>query len=337
MKQLIGFQRGVNLGGWMSHEHYEPEHLASFIHEEDIARIASWGLDHVRLPVDYNLFESQGAEEPLGFHYVDLAATWCRKHGLNLILDLHKTAGFSYEETFGESGFFDSERYQQQFYDLWDAFARRYGSDPEHIAFELLNEVTERAFMPSWNRIVAKAVQTIRVHAPRTWILVGSYGNNAVEALPALEMPSDDRLVYNFHCYDPLGITHQGAYWIKTMHPDFRLPYPCTRGEYRAAIATMQGFQSPVSGTDEEGFGTEFFMERFAEAVALSEKHDIPLYCGEYGVIDLASDETAVKWYRDVHAAFERCGIARAAWSYKGMDFGLLDRPDVLTELLKNL
>ena len=337
MKQFPGFQRGVNLGGWMSHEHYEPEHLASFIHEEDIERIASWGLDHVRLPVDYNLFEQQGAGEPLGFRYVDLAVTWCRRHGLNLILDLHKTAGFSYEETFGESGFFDSESYQQRFFALWETFARRYGGDPEHIAFELLNEVTDRAFMPAWNRIIARVLEVIRPHAPRTWILVGSYGNNAVEALPALELPEDDRLVYNFHCYDPMGVTHQGAYWVNTMHPDFRLDYPCTRGAYRAAIATMPDFFATVSGPDEEGFGEAFFLERFAGAVALAEAHGHPLYCGEYGVIDLASDATAVSWYRDIHAAFERCGIARAAWSYKGMDFGLTDRPAVLPELLKNL
>ena len=53
-----GFYRGINLGGWMSQCDYSEERLNGFITEKDIARIASWGLDHVRLPVDYNVLEN---------------------------------------------------------------------------------------------------------------------------------------------------------------------------------------------------------------------------------------------------------------------------------------
>ena len=63
------------------------------------------------------------------------------------------------------------------------------------------------------------------------------------------------------------------------------------------------------------------------------------LYCGEYGVIDKVSPEDAVKWYRQIHEAFEKYGISRSAWSYKEMDFGLSDsRLDgVRDELVKLL
>ena len=57
MKQLSGFMHGVNLGGWLSQCDYSNDRLENFIKEEDLAVIASWGLDHVRLPVDYNIFE----------------------------------------------------------------------------------------------------------------------------------------------------------------------------------------------------------------------------------------------------------------------------------------
>ena len=46
---------------------------------------------------------------------------------------------------------------------------------------------------------------------------------------------------------------------------------------------------------------------------------------GEYGVIDKAPLESTLNWYRDIHAAFEKFGIGRAAWSYKKMSFGLID------------
>ena len=63
------------------------------------------------------------------------------------------------------------------------------------------------------------------------------------------------------------------------------------------------------------------------------------LYCGEYGVINLASAEDTLKWYRMIGDTFNKYGIGRAAWSYREMDFGIVDphmdsvRDDVLKYL----
>ena len=74
-------------------------------------------------------------------------------------------------------------------------------------------------------------------------------------------------------------------------------------------------------------------------ALQAANQYGAMLYCGEYGVIDIASPEDTVKWYRQIHAAFEKYGISRCAWSYKQMDFGLSDaRMDgVRQELIKLL
>jgi hypothetical protein len=76
-----------------------------------------------------------------------------------------------------------------------------------------------------------------------------------------------------------------------------------------------------------------------ADAVAAAERKNVPLYCGEYGVIDNASPEDALTWFGYIHAAFEKYGIGRALWSYRQMDFGLSDaRMDgVRDELLRNI
>ena len=62
-----------------------------------------------------------------------------------------------------------------------------------------------------------------------------------------------------------------------------------------------------------------------------------PLYCGEFGVIDRAPRESAHRWYRDFLGLMRDYKIGRAAWSYKLMDFGLVDRDGrvVDEELLK--
>ena len=57
MKTWPGYTRGVNLGGWLSQCVHTPEHYERFIAEADIRRIRDWGLDHIRVPVDYDLVE----------------------------------------------------------------------------------------------------------------------------------------------------------------------------------------------------------------------------------------------------------------------------------------
>ena len=59
MKEWKGYRRGVNIGGWLSQCVHTYEHYDSFVNEADFKNISSWGLDHVRIPVDYNLIEDE--------------------------------------------------------------------------------------------------------------------------------------------------------------------------------------------------------------------------------------------------------------------------------------
>ncbi len=316
MLKELGFYRGVNLGGWMSQCDYSEDRLEHFITEADIEKIAGWGLDHVRIPVDYNIFETEdGQYLDTGFARLNRAVGWCRRHGLNVVIDLHKTAGFSFDQGEQEKGFFDSEACQERFYRLWEQLATRCAGDPDHVAFELLNEVTDEGFIAAWNRIAAECIRRVRRIAPRHLILVGSYHNNSAHAVPALDPPADDRVLYNFHCYEPVAFTHQGAYWVPFLDRNARLTF------------------------EEANIPADYFDRSFAPAIEAAKKYHTELYCGEYGVIDIVSPENTLKWYRRIHAAFEKYGIARCAWSYKQMDFGLSDpRMDgVRDELVKLL
>ena len=342
MKEWKGYRKGVDLGGWFSQCDYSEERYREFIREEDFAVIRSWGADHVRIPVDYDLLENEnGGYSESGFAHLARALGYAREAGLNAIIDLHKTAGFSFDPDEQENGFFDSEKYQERFFRLWEEIAGRFGNDPEHIAFELLNEVTEENYMPAWNRIAAECIRRIRVHAPETPILVGGYWHNSALSVKAIDIPDDEHLVYNFHCYEPLIFTHQGAYWMPTMDRDFRIDVTASFGEMEKASGQMLGPHS--SGLErypaDTKLSADYFIAFFAEAVRAAEKRGVPLYCGEYGVIDRVPPEQALVWYRLIHEAFEHYGIGRAAWSYRQMDFGLSDtRMDpVREELVRNL
>ncbi len=43
MRKWIGYEKGVNLGGWLSQCDYSKERLEHFIEEEDIKRLSTWG------------------------------------------------------------------------------------------------------------------------------------------------------------------------------------------------------------------------------------------------------------------------------------------------------
>ena len=53
LKRFEGFTKGINLGGWLSQCDHTKERHETFITEEDIRNISLWGVDHVRVPVDY--------------------------------------------------------------------------------------------------------------------------------------------------------------------------------------------------------------------------------------------------------------------------------------------
>ena len=87
MKTWKGYQKGVNLGGWFSQCDYSEDRFNNFITEDDFKELTSWGLDHLRLPVDYNLVETEdGQYKEEGFARIKRALELGHKYGFNMIL-----------------------------------------------------------------------------------------------------------------------------------------------------------------------------------------------------------------------------------------------------------
>lgn len=323
-----GFQRGVNLGGWFSQCDYSEHRMDTFIVHDDIRRIADWGLDHVRLPVDYNvLLKDDGTWNEAGFQRILNVIRWCHECGLHIVLDLHKTMGFSFDKGEAQSGFFENPALQKVFYDLWETLAKRLGAYHGMLAFELLNEVTEREYAVAWNRISKECVSRIRVHAPKVPILLGGYWNNSIDALEDLPAPYDAEIIYNFHCYDPIVFTHQGAPWVEGMNHDFRISVDRPLAELKEQTQLFLGKETHEFDELDlvRPLGADYFIRKFEKAARIARERHVRLYCGEYGVIDRASPQDIIQWYRYIHEAFLHYGIGHAAWSYREMDFGIAD------------
>ena len=101
------------------------------------------------------------------------------------------------------------------------------------------------------------------------------------------------------------------------------MAYPDTMAAYRerSAYAGVQG-QSAVEAR-EDMMGKPFLRAAVQEAVDAARAAGVPVYCGEFGVIDQAPPEDSLRWLEDVMAVFAEMNIGFALWTYKDMDFGI--------------
>jgi endoglucanase len=323
-------QIGINLGSWISqYPVYSHRHFKTFITVHDIKRIADWGVDHIRLPLDYPVLEDDrrpGVYKESGFEYVESCLNWCEENGLRLILDLHKAPGYSFDGL-DESSLFGSPALQDRFLDLWQAMAKRFADRMDDtLAFEMLNEVVLPESGP-WNLLIKRVVARIRLNDPRRLIIIGGNHYNAPDELRNLEVLDDPNILYTFHFYAPLTVTHQKAPWIPALvQYNQRVDYPGqaigleaflkANPEHRIRLGTEVGRQFDVRHLESVLQPALEFAQRFGQ----------PVYCGELGVYERAPMATRLNWTRDVIALLSEHGIGYAIWTYKNLDFGLVDK-----------
>jgi hypothetical protein len=328
------FTRGVNLGGWLSqYARYDHAHFRSFITERDIERIAGWGLDHVRLPLDYPVLEDDaapGVYREDGFATLDACFEWCRRRGLGVVLDLHHAPGYSFTNTL-EPGMerrnvlFTEEAAQLRFIALWEAIARRYRSAGLPLVYELLNEIVLPDSAP-WNALAQRAIAALRAIDPACPIMIGGNQYNSASELKNITLSTDPLVCYTFHFYSPHLFTHQNAYWMNlTRTYTETLDYPGSFTGLTAYLQTHPEYQAEVGRLAERTLDRDLVLEFLQPALDFARASGRSLYCGEFGVIDRAPMESARRWHTDVIAALRQHGIGRAVWSYKAMDFGLVN------------
>lgn len=319
--------RGINFGGYLSQCEHSLEHYKTFISEDDVKRVAEWGFDHIRLPIDYEVLEDENANEnPQGIAFVDRMVKWCQDYNLDVVLDLHKAYGYDFNDAGNtdKNNLFTSESLKKRFVDLWSRLAKRYGRF-ENVAFELLNEVVEEENADLWNGLINETVQAIRVYAPETPIIYGGIQWNSARTLKLLDIPQDKNVIYTFHMYEPLIFTHQKAYWVPNMPMDTDILYPQSMEYYKKVSKLIGDKGKDVVVSNCEDIGKPFLIEMVKEAVDAANNAGVRLYCGEFGVIDRAPVEDTLRWFEDIMDVFKKYNIHCAVWSYKKMDFGISD------------
>lgn len=343
-KEYMELKRGINFGGWLSQCNHTKERYDTFLGKEDVAVVAGWGFDHIRLPFDYNVIEDeQGNEKASGYSYLDSMVEWCRENNLDLILDLHKASGYDFNNAgnMEQNSLFTNDTLRKRFVNLWSRLSARYGVY-ENVAFELLNEVVEQEVASLWNSLIKEAVSAVRKNAPESKIIYGGIQWNSARTLKLLDKPADKNIIYTFHFYEPLIFTHQKAKWVPNMIMDRDIQYPGTM-KYYIELSKILGYKGKdVTDASDADMGDSLIRHMVREAKDAADSAGVQLYCGEFGVIDQAPPPDTLNWFRDVLSVFGSNDVGYAIWTYKEMDFGIRDshydsiRSELLKETSKN-
>jgi endoglucanase len=328
---------GVNLGGWISqYKKFDRRHFDTFIGEGDIRRISDWGFDHVRLPIDYEVLEDGAGPDVYpdsGFAYLDRCLAWCQAAGIRVIFDVHRAPGYSFTNTLEaekteENTLFSDPSCRDRFLHLWEALARRYaGAAEDALAFELLNEIvlTDGS---AWNETAQQAIRRIREIEPERLMIIGGNNYGAVNELINIRVNPDPNLLFTFHFYEPMAVTHQRAYWVAEMEKYGRaVSYPGDAADLSEFIAAnYPEHMNRYKNSFGRKLNRDFLSEMVKPALQFKAETGEALYCGEFGVIDRAPVQTRINWTRDFIDVLNEGKIGYAYWTYKEMDFGLVDK-----------
>jgi endoglucanase len=317
-------RRGVNVSHWLSQSRRRGEDRRAWFTEKDVELIASLGFDHIRLPIDEEqMWDEAGNKEAEAFELLHDAIGWARDSKFRVVVDLHILRSHHFNAD--EKPLWTEPAAQEKFFQLWRELSAELKQYPVSlVAYELMNEpVADDA--DDWNRLVAKAVAVVRANEPHRKIVIGSNRWQSTSTFDQLRIPEGDRdIILSFHFYTPMLITHHQASWtgVGVYKGPVNYPGRLVKDE------DMEGLPEDVARVVRNNNGTydrARLESLLAKPLALAKKLDLPLYCGEWGVISRCPREPRMNWYRDVRANFEKHHIGWANWDYKG-GFGILSR-----------
>ena len=229
---LARFMRGVNFGNYL--EAPPKANWGLRYDVSDLENAKKEGFDHVRLPVGWHHYTSEGPNysiDPALFAKVDLFVTNAVSRGLGIIINIHHFDEFTSKPLENTN----------KILAIWRQVAERYRSQPPLLAFELINEPKDAATTEGMNPIYAGLIAAIRESNPDRTIFVGPGRWNSLDEVEKLQLPEDDRnLIVTVHCYDPFLFTHQGASWT--------MPDPATTGIVYPGPPTSPRNPNPESG-----------------------------------------------------------------------------------------
>jgi hypothetical protein len=326
--RLARLRHGINLSHWFAQAaDYSKAHLESHTTAEDIALIRSIGFDHVRLPFEpAPLFNGENPEKLNAEYlkYLDNALDLILAQGLAVIVDIHPSEEFKVRLN-------SNDRQIEAFSKFWRALAQHLSTrDPERVFLEVINEpMVEDGYR--WFGMQGKLISAIRSGAPQHTVIASGHRWSGIAELLFLQPYADRNIIYNFHFYEPMAFTHQGASWAGA-HLTFykNIPYPSNPESVSKVLDTIQDEPARYNllRYGEDGWNAARIDREIGMAAAWAAKYQVPLTCNEFGTFrKFAPPADRAVWIRDMRTALEKYGIGWTMWDYAG-GFAVVNKPN---------
>lgn len=329
VKEGFKIKRGTNLSHWLSQSEARGEERRLHIQEDDFARLDSLGFDHVRIPIDEEQFwDEQGNKLPEAWALLRNALDLARKYNIRAIVDLHiiRAHYFNAGNEGGHNTLFTDENAQQGLINLWSQLQDSLsGYSTDWVAYEFMNEPTAEKH-EQWNDLVAKVHKAIRAREPERTLVIGSNLWQGVGTFKFLKVPENDKnLILSFHYYNPMIVTHYGAWWTNIKDYTGKVTYPgipISQEDYAAAPDSVKPF---IEQYTKEEWNRDRIYNEMKDAIDVAAKYGLQLFCGEWGVYCPVDRQLAYAWTKDMLSVFDEFNVAWTTWCYD-TDFGFWDQ-----------
>ncbi|WP_010180100.1 glycoside hydrolase family 5 protein [Aquimarina agarilytica] len=328
-------KKGTNIAHWLSQSGRRGKKRALFFTESDIAKIATMGFDHIRLPIDEEqMWDKNGKQYNDAFQLMINCINWCATYNLKVIVDLHILRSHHFNAAV--KPLWTDKQEQEKFFNLWIQLSEKLKQFPTNlVAYELMNEAVADD-NESWNQLIASAFSRLREIEPKRTIVIGSNQWQSVHTFNDLKVPpNDSNILLSFHFYEPFLLTHYHTNWTELKNYMGPVHYP-------GVILTEKEFNKlpeKVKTVVKKWVGKEFnkahILKMWQQPIEKAKALGLPLYCGEFGIITQAPQNDRLKWYKDVVQLFKENNIGYANWNYNSDEFGLIDNKILNKELIQ--
>ena len=326
----VPFSKGVNFS--RAFEAFNVQEInVGLYDEQDFINVKSLGADVIRLYLGLHHLTLGAPDyriDPIVLRFLDTYVDWAEKYQIYIILDNQNWAIWEPGNNPGGGMLVTDSRSIEILRKIWPQMAEHFKNRSQYVIYEIMNEPNNISAR-DWNRVQGEVLQSIRRIDPNRTIIVGGNEWNSINGLISITPYRDNNLIYTFHFYDPFLFTHQGANWtVPALTSLSGVPFPYDRARMpqipNDLRRTIEGLlrDYPNDGS------VEALTRKIDQAVTWSRRHNVPLYCGEFGAYMGASpNEDRIRFYQIVTEALNQRNISWSMHDYF-FEFGLFNTPE---------
>ena len=312
--------KGVNFGSWLNPEgyilggrnisfhHFRKNFVRSYTSEElkflnqsfinnyitdfDFAKVASWGVNVIRVPFHYLLIEKVPfVYDDAGIDILKGVLDAAERNGLKVILDLHAACGAQnadwHSDSIGKAYLWEIEDCRERTYAMWEYIAKTFKGHKALAGYDILNEpVLSEVPLKKLMDFYTNCIKMIRNVDKNVKIFIE--GHNWSQDIDFLVPLLDKNIVVSIHTYQPLNFVF-----------NFR-----------------RGYFYP-GNIDNEEWNIDKIREHLRKYKDFSDRNNTEIFVGEFGINFRNNAYGEVDYLDDLLTVFDEYGFHWTYWTYK--------------------